>query len=85
MFHSMFISEIQQLKGGYMHQDRKGMISLPAGIFQYSLNMEFIRQKWHWCCDWRRATLESPVQNKPLFAPLAVRVPLFHFTLQQNR
>ena len=33
---------------------------------QYASNIEFIRQKWHWCCDWQRTTPESHVQNKLL-------------------
>ena len=33
---------------------------------QYASNIELIRQKWYWCCDWQRATPESHVQNKPL-------------------
>ena len=41
---------------------------------QYASNIELIRKKWHWCCDWQRATSESHVQKSPLFAPLAVRV-----------
>ena len=38
-------------------------IHLPV---QYASNIEFIRQKWHWCCDWQRATPELHVQNNPL-------------------
>ena len=41
---------------------------------QYASNIESIRQKWHWCCDWQRATPESYVQTSLLFAQLAVRV-----------
>ena len=33
---------------------------------QYASNIEFIRQKLHWCCDWQRTTPESNVQNKPI-------------------
>ena len=33
---------------------------------QYTSNIIFIRQKWHWCCDWQRATPKSHMQNKPL-------------------
>ena len=33
---------------------------------QYASNVELIRQKWHWCCDWQRATPEPYVQNKLL-------------------
>ena len=49
---------------------------------QFASNIEFIRQMWHWCCDWQRATPEFHVQNKLVFAPLAV--PLFRFALHQN-
>ena len=53
---------------------------------QYALNTELIRQKWKWWRDCLRATPESHVQNKPiLFAPLALAVSLFHFTLWLNR
>ena len=41
---------------------------------QYASNIELIRQKWYWCCDWQRATPEFHVQNNLLFAPLAVYV-----------
>ena len=47
---------------------------------QYASNIEFIRQKWHMCYGWQRATPESHV-----FASLAVRVLRFRFTPQQNR
>ena len=30
---------------------------------QYASNIELIRQKWYWCCDWQRSTLESYMQN----------------------
>ena len=33
---------------------------------QYTSNIKFIRQKWHWCYDWQRATPEPHMQNKPL-------------------
>ena len=33
---------------------------------QYASNIEFIHQKWHWCCDWQRATPRPHVQNKRL-------------------
>ena len=33
---------------------------------QYASNIELIRQKWYWCCDWQVATPESHVQSKPL-------------------
>ena len=33
---------------------------------QYALNIEFICKKWHWCCNWQRATPEMHVQNKLL-------------------
>ena len=33
---------------------------------QYYPNITFIRQKWHWCCVWQRATPGSHVQIKPL-------------------
>ena len=57
---------------------------------QFASNMELIRRKWHWSCDWQRATPDSHVQNKSVvFAPLAIlftlAVPLFRFTLQQKR
>ena len=26
---------------------------------QYTSNIEFISQKWHCCCDWQQATLDS--------------------------
>ena len=29
----------------------------------FTLNIESIRQKWHCCCDWQRATPISHVQN----------------------
>ena len=55
---------------------------------QYASNIEFIRQKWHWCCDWQRATPELPLQNKPLACSTGclfkLAVPLFRFTLRQN-
>ena len=55
--------------------------SSQAHLFvQDDSNIEIIRQKWRWSCDWQRATPESHVKNKP---PLAV--PLFRFTLEQNR
>ena len=41
---------------------------------QYAWNIDLIPQKRYWCCDWQRATPQSHMQNKPLFAPLAVRV-----------
>ena len=41
-------------------------------LVQYASNIELIRQKWHWCCDWQRATPEPHVQKSLLFAPLAV-------------
>ena len=31
---------------------------------QYASNIELIRQKWYWCCDWQWATPESLLQNK---------------------
>ena len=37
---------------------------------QYASKIEFIRHKWHWCCDWQRVTPETSF----LFAPLPVRV-----------
>ena len=33
---------------------------------QYGLNIERICKKWHWCCDWQRATPALHMQNKPL-------------------
>ena len=49
-----------------------GQVHLPV---QYASNIELIRKKWNWCCDWQRATPETHLLNKVLmFAPLAVRV-----------
>ena len=33
---------------------------------QFASNIEFIRQMWHWWCNWKRTTPESHVQNKLL-------------------
>ena len=33
---------------------------------QYTSNIEFSCQKWHWCCDWQWATHKSHMRNKPL-------------------
>ena len=33
---------------------------------QFASNIGFIRQKWHWCCDWQRATPALHMQNKPV-------------------
>ena len=41
---------------------------------QHASNIELIRQKWHWCCDWQRATPESHVQNKPFVCSIGWRV-----------
>ena len=41
---------------------------------KHASNIEIIRQKWYWCCDWQRATPESHMHNNVLFAPLVVRV-----------
>ena len=37
---------------------------------QNAPKIEFIRQKWHWCCDWQRATPELHMQNKTLVFPI---------------
>ena len=58
---------------------------------RYASSIESFRQKWHWCCDWQRATPEphwSAKQASGLLHWLSVfrlPVPLFRFTLQQNR
>ena len=44
---------------------------LPA---QHASNIELICQKWHWCCDWQRATPSRTCKTSLLFAPMAVRV-----------
>ena len=47
---------------------------LPA---QCALNIKFIRQKWHWYCDWQRATPESHVRNKHLVC--SIGCPCLHW------
>ena len=51
---------------------------------QYASNITFIRQKWHWCRDWQRATHELHVQIKPLVFSIGSPRSLIRFTRQQT-
>ena len=47
---------------------------------QYASNIELIRQKWYWSCDWQRATPSRTYETSLLFTPLAARVQAFLFS-----
>ena len=69
------------------HERHKFNWQLPNSL-AHAIHFEhrFIRQKWHWCCDWQRAIPESPMQNKPLVCSIGCPYShwLFRFTLQET-
>ena len=49
---------------------------------QFASNIDFICQKWYWCCDCKRISPELRVQNKlHWLSVFNLAVPLFRFTL----
>ena len=74
----------QSLEFGTVHSlmnytkfDRSCQAHLPV---QFASNIEFIRQMWHWCCDWQRATPELHVQNMLLVC--SIGCPCSHWLLR---